>query len=150
MWGTLSSAACVVLLLVLSHDSIRQAPHPKRPPPKPPASSHEYVKCLVPGDSFLVDEFVKDWAHESHIVSTNTTANITNITTFVSKSRRLRKTVTEDTITVVNGLDSDADPAQLLGTQRVPLYVLRVVACLYINAGLLAACSWPLMACVVC
>ena len=44
---------------------------------------------------------------------------MTKIITLVSKSKRLRKTVTEDTISVVEPLASDEDPGQLLGTQQV-------------------------------
>ena len=70
-----------------------------KPPKHPPCCSAPLRQGLVPGDS------VNDWEYESQ------SYDVKKITTFVNKSKRLRKTVTETTITVVEPLGADEFPA---------------------------------------
>ena len=74
-------------------------PSVPKPPKHPPCCSAPLRQGLVPGDS------VNDWEYESQ------SYDVKKITTFVSKSKRLRKTVTETTITVVEPLGADEFPA---------------------------------------
>ena len=75
--------------------SLQGVPKPPKPPRHPPCCSAPLRHGLVPGDS------VNDWEYESQ------SYDVKKITTFVSKSKRLRKTVTETTITVVEPLGAD-------------------------------------------